>query len=104
MHIYKAKSHAGFLPSLSCASSFNMHIANINLTCVPALLAVLAFFSTYASGSDPGLSFQLGDDALLDSTDYNASAPNKPIKPNILFIITDDQGDQSSPKLLSASI
>lgn len=51
---------------------------------------MLVFFGTYAYSHNPGLAFQQMDD-ILDYTDY-ASASKKP---NILFILTDDQGDQT---------
>lgn len=64
-----------------------MRPPNTNLACVPAVLAVLVF-GTFASNHNPGLVFQHGE-SMLDYTEYIPA----PKKPNVLFIITDDQGD-----------
>lgn len=59
---------------------------SINLACVSVVLAVL-LYGKYTYSRDQGLAFQPVD-GVLDYANHAAT----PKKPNILFIITDDQG------------
>ncbi|KAJ5606002.1 hypothetical protein N7510_008783 [Penicillium lagena] len=63
--------------------------ASTNLICVSAVLAVL-FYGKCSYSRELGLTFQPVD-GVLDYTNHAAM----PKKPNVLFIIIDDQGSSS---------